>query len=239
MQKIVSPQSFLRGFGLSASIALIGISPALAGSPISLFDGKSLYGWRVSAENPEGFWVEDGAIVASGERAHLFYEGEAGKRFDNFELSLKVKTEAGSNSGVYFHTTYQAEDWPKYGLEAQVNGTHYDYRKTGSLYAIADYRVYKDDLERPKLGLDTNAYVTAAKPPHKDNEWFDYVIRVEDGTVTTRVNGILLVQWEQTAAWTDPDRRLRTGTFALQAHDPDSIVHYKDIMLTILEPDTE
>ena len=42
---------------------------------ISLFDGKSLDGWKAS-ENPETFSVEDGMIVVHGPRAHLFYVGD-------------------------------------------------------------------------------------------------------------------------------------------------------------------
>ena len=40
---------------------------------ISLWDGKTLEGWKVS-ENPASFSIEDGAIKVNGERAHLFYE---------------------------------------------------------------------------------------------------------------------------------------------------------------------
>lgn len=203
--------------------------------PLVLFDGESLDGWRVTAENPDSFRVEDGAIIAEGPRAHLFYDGEHGTDIVDFELSLKVKTKPGANSGVYFHTAYQAEDWPKVGLEAQVNATQYDYRKTGSVYAIADVRVYKEASEVPALGFDSNAYVTRTAAPHMDDEWFDYVIRVEDGTVTTRVNGALLVQWKQPEDWPDATRRLSSGTFGLQAHDPDSKVYYKDIVVTRLD----
>ena len=202
---------------------------------LSLFDGKTLRGWKVTEENPDSFRVEEDSIVAEGPRAHLFYDGEHGKEFTDFILTLKVKTKPGANSGVYFHTRYQATDWPRVGLEAQVNATQYDYRKTGSVYAIADVRVYSDEAEHPALGFDSNAFTTRAAAPHTDNEWFDYEIRVEDGTVTTRVNGELLVRWKQPDDWDNGDIRLSSGTFALQAHDPDSKVYYKDIAVQRLE----
>ena len=227
---------------LSLSAALVATSACTASVPaataqdkLSLFDGRTLDGWTVTAENPDSFRVEDGAIVADGPRAHLFYSGEHGTSFTDFELSLKVMTQPGANSGVYFHTTYQNEGWPSTGLEAQVNATQYDYRKTGSLYAIADIRVYATDAEVPALGFDTNAFITRDAAPNQDGEWFDYVIRVEDGTVTTRVNGELLVKWKQPDDWANPDVRLSSGTFALQAHDPDSRVHYKDIVVQKLD----
>lgn len=225
--------------GLVAVFVLCGCtglsSNAAAEGPLSLFDGETLNGWQVTEENPESFRVEDSAIVAQGPRAHLFYNGEHGTDFTDFVLTLKVKTKPGANSGVYFHTTYQATDWPRVGLEAQVNATQYDYRKTGSLYAIADVRVYSDDAEHPALGFDSNAFTTRAAPPHADDEWFNYEIRVEDSTVTTRVNGELLVRWTQPEDWDNGDIRLSSGTFALQAHDPDSTVYYKDITVQRLD----
>lgn len=219
---------------LSAACASTSV-PATAQSELSLFDGSTLNGWKVTEENPDSFRVEDGAIIAAGPRAHLFYDGVHGNSFENFELSLKVKTMPGANSGVYFHTQYQVDGWPRHGLEAQVNATQQDFRKTGSIYAIADLRVYTSEEEVPALGVDSNAYVTREAAPHTDGEWFDYVIRVEDGVVSTRVNGQLLVQWAQPDDWADEERRLEAGTFGLQAHDPGSKVYYKDIKVLVLD----
>lgn len=231
-----SPQlSKFARIGLACTLSCLFVSPAFADDALSLFDGESLEGWTVTEENPESFRVEGGAIVAEGPRAHLFYSGDYGTAFTEFELSLKVKTKPGSNSGVYFHTHYQAEDWPRKGLEAQVNATHTDFRKTGSLYAIADIRAYEVGSAVPALGYDSNAYMTREAAPHADNAWFDYVIRVEDETVSITVNNELLVSWKQTEDWTDPDRRLSFGTFALQAHDPDSTVYFKDILVKRLD----
>ena len=219
--------------GLSLLLSACAASIATAQTSHVLFNGETLDGWRVTKENPDSFRVEDGAIIAEGPRAHLFYDGPLGTAFTDFELALKVKTEPGANSGVYFHTAYQAEGWPGIGLEAQVNATQYDYRKTGSIYAIADIRVYTDDTEMPALGRDGNAFITLPSAPHEDHDWFDYVIRVEDGTVSTRVNGELLVRWRQPGDWSNESQRISSGTFALQAHDPDSKVSYKDIRVTL------
>src|SRR3972149_9580817 len=70
----------------------------------SLFDGKSLDGWKAS-ENKGTWTVRDGMLVTHGERSHLFYVGPVNHaQFKNFELQAEVKTEPGSNSGIYFHT---------------------------------------------------------------------------------------------------------------------------------------
>ncbi len=104
-----------------------------------LFNGKDLNGWKAS-ENPASFKVENGVLVCSGPRAHLFYE--ASEPFRNFELVAEIMTTPQANSGIYFHTNFQENDWPSAGYEVQVNNTHkgigdyHETKKTGSLYAV-------------------------------------------------------------------------------------------------------
>ncbi len=84
---------------------------------ISLFDGKSLTGWKVG-DNSETFKVENGAIVANGNVAHLFYDGQVMNHdFKNFEFKASVMTFPGSNSGLYFHTNFQQGGWPAKGYD--------------------------------------------------------------------------------------------------------------------------
>lgn len=107
---------------------------------VGLFDGKTLNGWKAS-EHPGTFSVENGSIKVSGERSHLFYIGSVRNHdFKNFELKAEVKTTLGSNSGIYFHTAYQEVGFPSKGYEVQVNNSHVDWRRTGSLYAIKDIK---------------------------------------------------------------------------------------------------
>ena len=180
---------------------------------VSLFDGKTLDGWKAS-EHPDTFSVEDGKIVVHGPRAHLFYVGPVENHsFEDFEFKAQVMTTPGSNSGMYFHTQYQEEGWPSQGYEVQVNNSHTDWRRTGSLYAV-------DDVKEKLV---------------PDNEWFTQHIIVKDNHVTIKVNGKTVVDY------TEPDtqkqdesavgRTISQGTIALQGHDPDSKVYYKDIMV--------
>lgn len=174
---------------------------------ISIWDGETLDNWRAS-ENPASFSVEDGKIVVDGPRAHLFYEGPIeNANFTDFEFRAEVYTYPSANSGIFFHTKYQEEGWPAHGYEAQVNATHSDPRKTGSLYAVND--------------VMNNA-------PHEDEEWFTYHIKVEGKHITFAVNG------ETVMEFTEPDDRdgtisLSSGTIALQAHDPNSRIYYRNI----------
>ncbi|HZH63265.1 MAG TPA: DUF1080 domain-containing protein [Flavisolibacter sp.] len=180
---------------------------------IPLFDGKSLNGWKAS-ENPSTFTVENGTIVVHGPRAHLFYEGPVmNHQFKNFELKVRVMTTPGSNSGIFFHTAYLENGWPTKGYEVQVNNSHTDWRRTGSLYAIEDVK---------------EVYV-------KDNEWYTESIRVQGKRVTIKINDKTVVDYtepegiETTAG--RAEKRLSAGTFALQGHDPKSIVYFKEVLI--------
>ncbi|MBN2183126.1 MAG: DUF1080 domain-containing protein [Sedimentisphaerales bacterium] len=179
----------------------------------SLFDGKTLNSWKPS-ENKETFSVQDGMIVANGSRSHLFYIGPVeNAEFKNFEFKADIMTKPGANSGIYFHTEYQETGWPNKGYEVQVNNTHSDWRKTGGLYAVEDVN----------------------EPPTKDNEWFTEHIIVRGKHIIVKVNGKTTVDWTEPEDWEPPSgmsgRRISGGTFALQGHDPKSIVYYKNIMV--------
>ena len=136
---------FFRYAAFASLIALlIGAMSCTSDGWISLFDGKSLDGWQ-PVENPDAWKVEDGALVCNGERSHLFYVGEVNEgTFKNFELVVDVKTEPGSNSGIYFHTEVQEEGWPNKGYECQVlnsypevePGEYVERKMTGSIYGI-------------------------------------------------------------------------------------------------------
>ena len=175
---------------------------------ISLFDGKSLQGWKVG-ENAETFSVDSGMIRVNGKVAHLFYEGSVNNHeFKNFHFKTEVMTTPGSNSGIYFHTKYQEKSWPTTGFEVQVNNSHTDWRRTGSLYAINDVR---------------ETFV-------KDNEWYTQEIIVVGKTVTVKINDKTVMEWTEPANPQGP-KKISSGTFALQGHDPKSKVYYRNIVV--------
>lgn len=183
-----------------------------------LFDGKSLNGWKAS-ENKGSFTVRDGMIVVNGERSHLFYIGPIeNANFKNFEFKADVKTLPGANSGIYLHTAYQETGWPKKGYECQVNNSHKDPKRTGSLYGVE------------------NITESAAK----DNQWFTQHIIVRGNRIILKTNGKVTVDHTEPKDVTRkdwPGRKLSSGTFALQGHDPDSVVYFKNIMVRPLPPE--
>jgi Domain of Unknown Function (DUF1080) len=183
---------------------------------VSLFDGKTLSGWKVGT-NPQTFKVEEGMIVVNGNVAHLYYDGPLKEHdFKDFEFKADIKTMPGANSGIYFHTIFQESSWPKKGYEVQVNNSHTDWRRTAGLYAVQDVR----------------------EAPAKDEEWFTMYIKVKGKHIIVKVNDKLITDY------TEPDdvkrepsmaqRVISSGTIALQGHDPKSTVFYKNIMLRVL-----
>ena len=207
---------------------------------VSLFDGKTLNGWKSSPDNPAAFSVVDGTLKVAGKRAHLYYVGEDGKAsFTDFELKITAKTMPNANSGIYFHTEFQEKGWPAKGYEVQVNATHKDPKKTGSHYAVVN--VFVDGKDGPKEFEDNGAKnYRRAEAPNKDGEWYDYHIIVKGKNVTVKVKGETTVEFTEPEGWKGPNkgmsgRILGSGTFAIQAHDPGSTAFFKDIKVKVLK----
>jgi hypothetical protein len=214
-------------FLLSCLVCPIILSGCGSDEWITLFDGKTMDGWKAS-ENVDSWKIEDGALVTAGPRSHLFYEGDVMDHdFRNFEFMADVMTEPGSNSGIYIHTGFQQEGWPAKGYECQVinsapqaePGAYVEHKMTGSIYAIRN----------------------TWKSPVPDNEWFNYRIRVQGKTIQTFINGVLVCEYtEPEEIYRSEDmqgRVLSSGTFAFQCHDPGSVVRYKNIRVKPLPDD--
>jgi len=203
----------MKKFLLGSIVALATTSAVCAADSeagfVQIFDGKTFNGWKVAEPEKNSWHVEDGALVAHGDTSHIFYVGDE-KPFKDFELKVDVMTEPGSNGGIYFHTKWQEKSWPKAGFECQVNVSHTDYKKTGSIYDIAN------------LGIT----------PAQDNKWWTQHIMVKGNKVKVWIDDKLVVEYNEppgTQPGKDFQRKLNEGTFALQAHDPKSVVHYKNI----------
>jgi hypothetical protein len=186
------------------------------GNWIPLFDGKSLTNWKVG-NNAETFRVDSGMIIVHGKTAHLFYNGDVmDHNFKNFEFKAEVMTKQGANSGIYFHTEFQERGWPAKGYEVQVNNSHTDWRRTGSLYGINDVR-------------DTLV---------KDNTWFTEHIIVQGKRVIIKVNDKTVVDFTEPydvyRTGGNAKRLISNGTFALQGHDPNSVVYFRNVMVKVL-----
>jgi len=202
-------------FLLSLALTTATLAARAEDGYVSLFDGQTFEGWQPATENTNTWSVENGELVTHGGRCHLYYVGDK-KPFKNFELKVDVMAEPKANGGIYFHTQYQAVGWPTNGLECQVNVSHGDWKKTGSLYDL----------------------VNLGNTPARDNEWWTQTITVQGSKVTVKINDVTVLEYTEPPgaqpgkAFT---RKLSEGTFALQAHDPKSVVHYKNIRVKRLE----
>ncbi|HAB11119.1 MAG TPA: DUF1080 domain-containing protein [Planctomycetaceae bacterium] len=175
---------------------------------ISLFNGKNFDGWKIG-DAKQGKWkIENGNIVANGPRSHLYTI----KEFKNFEFKAEVMTTPGSNSGIYFHTKYQKVGFPSAGYESQVNVSHGDPVKTGSLWGV----------------------VKLYETPAKDNKWWEQHIIVRGQNIVVKINGKTVLDYTEPKG-VQGGRKISSGSFALQAHDPKSVIYYRKLRVKPLK----
>ena len=184
---------------------------------VTLFDGKSLAGWKAN-EKPESFSIENGELKLKGGMAHLFCEKEGFADLKNFEFKAEVKTMPGANSGVFFHTENRGPGALKKGYEAQINTSFVkDPRKTGSLVDVKD--------------LD--------KSPVEDNVWYEFHLVVKGKQIIVNINGKPVVDYTEedkpTRKKGREERVLSHGPIALQAHDAESTTFYRNIQIKKLQ----
>lgn len=204
-------------FCLLALFSFSLTAPAQSGDWIELFNGKNMDGWKIS-ENPASFSIEDNTLKIAGPRGHAFYDGPVGNHdFENFELKVEVKTMPKANSGIFIHTVYQETGWPNKGYEIQVNQSHGDWRKSGSLYSFNDVK---------------EVYVS-------DGEWYTYHIIVKGDQATVKINDKVVMEYDESEDKNRPanagEKKFDRGTIALQAHDPESVIYYRSVKIKILD----
>lgn len=163
---------------------------------VKMFDGKTLDGWKAN-DKPDSWTVVDGTIHGSGPVSHLFWMKE---ECENCEFKATVKIGDGANSGMYFRTAF-GPGFPK-GYEAQVNSSHRDPKRTGSLYNFVS--VYEQLV-----------------PP---DTWYTEHIIADGNHIVIKIDGKVVVDF------VDAAKTYTKGHLALQQHDPNSKVWYKDLM---------
>ena len=187
---------------LSIAVLLCLGLPAVAQDGwISMFDGKTLDGWKAS-EKPESWTVEDSCLAGSGPVSHLFWMT---RKCTDCEFMAEVKVADGANSGMYFRTEF-GPGFPK-GYESQVNSSHKDWKRTGSLYNFVDI---KEQLVPP----DT---------------WFTQHVIAKGNHIVIKVNGKTVVDF------VDEKNSFTEGYLALQQHDPKSRVWYRNLKMRPLD----
>lgn len=190
---------------LVATLTLAVLAPASGqdtkepdGKWIALFNGKDLTGLKTHPKAPGDWKVEEGVIVGKGPVSHLFSErGD----YENFRYKVVAMISDKGNSGQYFRTEF-GPGFPK-GYEAQINSTHGDPVRTGSLYN----------------------HVKVLEMLVKPNEWFEQEVTAIGNHIVIKVNGKETVNTK-----IENEKQLfKKGHFAIQQHDPGSVVKIKSI----------
>lgn len=192
---------------VSAGMVLAALATVTPGEPpktgdgfVSLFNGKDLTGWKSHPDSAANWQVKDGAITATGGAGHLFSErGD----YANFIFRVEAKINEGGNSGQYFRAKF-GKSWPT-GYEAQINASHSDAIKTGSLYPAF--------LPKPEQA-EFLAKHMVRQAGHKPDEWFTQEVTADGNRIVIKVNG------KTTIDYTDPHGTYKKGHFAIQHHDP-------------------
>jgi hypothetical protein len=237
-------QPLFRPVCLSGAICLAFLTAGRADDAKSsdgwmpLFNGKDLTGWTThpspnpgayqkvvevkseagavvgfSGEAKDGklipLWlVKDGLLTGSGPHSHLFTVKDD---YTDFHYRVEAKINDKGNSGQYSRATL-APGFPP-GYEAQINATGGDPIRTGSLYPDG----------RTKLPMFKKDITVMNTAPHKADEWFVQEVIAEGARIRILVNG------KQTVDFTDPNKTHTKGRFALQGHDPGTVVTFKRV----------
>ena len=189
---------------LAGTLAALQAPPAVAET---LFDGRSMNGWRHAGTAT--FEVKNRTlrtVAGAGQLGLLYY---ARHRYKDFELTLQFRAADGANSGVHLRFPKPGGcSWIDCGYEVQINDTAADPRKTGSIYGVKD--------------LDANkAHV---QPP---NTWTRLTIRVKGQTYTVYRDGKRINRYRGS--------RRRSGYIGLQAHGgPQDVVAFRAIRIRVL-----
>jgi hypothetical protein len=156
---------------------------------------------RVVAGDPkrDGKWTfENGVLHGEGGVSHIFSpRGD----YRNFVYRAELKISDGGNSGQYFRTAF-GNGFPK-GYEAQINSTHADPKRTGSLY---DFENVTERLVPP-------------------NTWFTQEVTAVGNHITIKVNGKTAVDY------VDPKNTYTSGHFAFQQHNLGSEVWIRNVQV--------
>jgi len=191
-------------------IADIPAKPDLAkvkfGDPIQLLNGKDLTGWRLLKEADNGWSVVDGVLqnrVVKAKDKH-FGNLRTDAEFEDFNLKTEVRTQEGSNSGIYLRGIYEVQIMESFGKPL-------DSHHMGALYS----RITPS--------------VNAEKPI---GEWQTLDITLVDRHLTVILNGKTIIDNQPVdgctggALWAD---QFRPGPIYLQGdHGP---VSYRNMVL--------
>lgn len=93
------------------------LSKVKFGEPIQLLNGKDLTGWSLIKSTDNGWSVVDGVLQnrVSKEKGKHFGNLRTDAEFEDFNLKTEVRTQEGSNSGIYLRGVYEVQIMESFG----------------------------------------------------------------------------------------------------------------------------
>lgn len=213
------------------------------GGFVSIFDGKSLNGWKAVPGNSASDWtVRDGIIVGTGSKTRLSYLVWNQRQLENFELELSYRLPGNGNTGIEVRAQpdptgkrpflgYHA-DLGHLGIGPHILGAwdfHFAGRKEYSCQR--GIRLTIDEAGNPHQTEIEHSLTPADIQPHQWNR-----VRV----VARGNNFQFFVNGKLSSEFTDHAKvgRLERGAIGLQIHDKGMVVEFKDIRLKKLDDQT-
>ena len=199
----------------------------------SLFDGKTLTGWKVCG-GTASYRVEDGTIVGKTTEgsANTFLCTE--KDYGDFEFELEVLCDPELNSGVQIRSHVYDKDFTDEKKRVRKAGTVYGYQAE-IMVTGANAGNFWDEARRAKW-LDDFANKPEARAAFKDKQWNRYRILAQGDHIRSWVNGVPCADLH--------DSTDAKGFFGLQVHGIKKgtgpyEVRWKNIRIRELKPGEE
>lgn len=203
---------------LCIPLLLVLFTPTLAEKPKNnegftpLFNGKNLDGWVVMGK-AEGWTVKNGVIHSDGGKGGNWMRTT--KQYDDYILRLQWRVSKGGNSGVFIRCSEKGSPWLT-GYEVQIlNAPRDKSHATGSLYGYA---------------------AVNSIPDSSPGKWHSYEIRCRGSHITTIVDGLSCVEFDQAKSDKAKDKPL-VGYIGLQdSHSkPGHFIEFRDIKIKTLD----
>jgi hypothetical protein len=197
----------------------------------SLFDGKTLEGWKGN----DTFWsVKDGAITgqtteANPTKGNTFLIWQGGDVGD-FELKFKFRIPNG-NSGIQYRSTDHGNHVVG-GYQADIEAGE---KYIGILYEERGRGILAERTQKVEIGADGKKQVVGSTGENKEilasikkGEWNDMEVIAKGNHLIHKINGHTTIDVTDNQS----DKAKSSGILALQLHaGPPMIVQFKDIEL--------
>lgn len=208
-------------FGLVLMSSMTLSTPQPEPGFVSLFDGKTLNGWKLIKGHGPGYVVKDNTIVCPADGGgNLWTE----KEYANFIFRFEFKVEPGGNNGVGIRAPYEG-DAAYQGMEIQILDDQHEKYK-GKIKSEQHHgSVY--DVIPARTGF--------LKPA---GEWNNEEIMAQGSRIRVTLNGVIILDAdlntvkEAEVLKKHPGLRNKTGHIGFLGHG--SLVEFRNIRIKSL-----